>query len=241
VLASGRGAALSHRSAADKRSLRPTSRFAIDITTTRQGGRRLRGIEAHTSATLLERDVELVDGIRCTTVARTMLDLAAAEPRRVVERVFDQAEVLEVLDARQIDDVLARAGGHRGAGVLRAVRDEHVAASTLTRSELEELFLAICRRGGLPAPAVSAWIALEPAGYEPDFLWRDQNLIAEVDGRTVHATRKAFEHDRRRDQRLMLAGYRVVRFTWRQVQRDSGTVLATVRELLRARAAEAAR
>ncbi|MDX6675968.1 MAG: hypothetical protein QOE31_20, partial [Solirubrobacteraceae bacterium] len=40
------------------------------------------------------------------------------------------------------------------------------------------------------------------------------------------------EHDRRRDQRLMLAGYRVVRFTWRQVTEDPATTLDTLRALL---------
>ena len=71
--------------------------------------------------------------------------------------------------------------------------------------------------GRLAAPEVNASIPLEPIGYEADFLWRAQRLIAETDGRASHATRRAFVHDRRRDQRLMLAGYSVVRFPWRQV------------------------
>jgi very-short-patch-repair endonuclease len=65
---------------------------------------------------------------------------------------------------------------------------------------------------------------------------RRQRLIAEVDGRAVHSTRSAFEHDRHRDQRLLIAGYRVVRFTWLQVTDTPATVEATMRELL-ARAA----
>jgi len=164
--------------------------------------------------------------------ARTLLDLAATQPRRVVERAYDQAEVLEILDMREFDDVLARAGGHRGAGVLRSIVAEHVAASTLTRTELEEAFLAICRKVGLPRAEVNAWIPIEPLGYEADFLWRERGLIVEVDGRNVHATRRAFEHDRRRDQQLMLAGFRVVRFTWRQVEREPRAVATTMRALV---------
>ncbi len=232
VLACGPDAGLSHRSCADKRGLRQTSRSATDVSSPRQAGRRRRGIDAHTSTTLLPHDFELVNGIRCATVARMLLDLAAVAPRRVVERVFDEADVRRVLDARQIDDVLARAGGHRGAGVLRAVYEHHVAGSTLTRNDLEEAFLAICRHGGLPAPAVNAWIALEPIGSEADFLWRDRWLIAEVDGRDVHTTRRAFDDDRRRDQRLMLAGYRVVRFTWRRVVFEPYHVESAMRSLL---------
>ena len=170
VLACGRRSALSHRSAADLRSLLHSSRDAVDVISSSRPGRRRAGIDAHTSSTLLTRDVEDVDGIRCTTVARTLLDLAAVVSRRSVERAVDQAEVLQVLDARQIEDVLDRAGNHPGAGILRAVLAEHAPASTRTRNDLEEAFLAICRAANLHQPEVNAWIALEPIGYEADFL-----------------------------------------------------------------------
>jgi very-short-patch-repair endonuclease len=232
VLACRDGAALSRRSCADKRGLRRTDRSAIDVISPRRAGRGIAGIDAHTSSTLLPRDIETVDGIPCTSVARTLLDLAAVLPRRAVERAFDQAEVLQVLDARAIEDVLERTHGHRGNGTLRSVLDQHSPGSTLTRNDLEEAFLAICRTAQLPWPEVNVWIPLEPTGYQADFLWREHGLIAETDGRDVHTTKRAFEHDRRRDQRLMLAGYRVVRFTRRQVFEGPGAVEATVRALL---------
>jgi hypothetical protein len=232
VLACGDESGLSHRSAAQHRSLRSNGRAAIDVISPGRSGRRRAGIDAHTSATLLPRDFEVVGGIRCTTVARTLLDLAAVLPRRAVERAFDQAEVLRVLDARQIEDVLARAGNHRGAGTLRAILVEHAPASTLTPNDLEEMFLAICDGAGLPRPAVNAWIALEPTGYEADFLWRAQRLVAEVDGGAAHTTGRSFAHDRRRDQRLTVAGFRVVRFPWMQVVDEPKSVAATVRALL---------
>ncbi len=233
VLACGRDAVLSHRSAADLRGLRRSAgRALIDVTSPRRSGRRRAGIDAHTCATLLPRDIEIVDGIPCTSVARTLLDLAAVLPAREVERAVDQAEVLRVLDVRRIEDVLDRAGNHRGGAVLRAILRDHAPGTTLTRNDFEEAFLAICRASGLPRPEVNAWIALEPTGYEADFLWRASGLIAETDGRDVHTTRRAFEHDRHRDQRLMRAGYRVVRFTRRQVLEEPLDVQATLRELL---------
>ena len=232
VLACGLDCGLACRSAADLCGLRRTDRSGIDVISPRRAGRRRAGIDAHTSSTLLARDIEPVDGIPCTTVARTLLDLAAVLPRRAVERAFDQAEVLEVLDARQIADVLARAGGHQGAGMLRAILREHSPGSTLTRNDLEEAFLAICQAAKLPRPEVNVWIALKPTGYEADFLWREWGLIAEVDGGTSHGTSRSFVHDRRRDQRLMLAGFRVVRFPWQQVFDEPASVETTVRDLL---------
>jgi hypothetical protein len=105
--------------------------------------------------------------------------------------------------------------------------------STLTRNELEERFLHICRDANRAPDGVNAWIPFpEGGGAEADFLWRDACLIVEVDGRDVHTTRHAFEHDRRRDQRLALLGWRVVRYTWRQVRYEAADVAATLRALL---------
>ncbi len=55
-------------------------------------------------------------------------------------------------------------------------------------------------------------------GYRVDAVWRLQLLIVEVDGHAAHGHRAAFERDRRRDQVLIAAGWRVVRVTFRQLQ-----------------------
>jgi len=68
--------------------------------------------------------------------------------------------------------------------------------------------------------------------FRVDFLWRPGCLIVEVDGWESHRTRSAFEQDRTRDARLKTLGYEVVRFTWRQLEREARTVARTVRELL---------
>jgi very-short-patch-repair endonuclease len=72
-------------------------------------------------------------------------------------------------------------------------------------------------------------------GYEVDFLWRRHRLAAETDGRESHGTRAAFENDRRRDVHLAVAGYRVVRFTHRQVVREPRAIAAALGALLRGR------
>jgi len=89
-------------------------------------------------------------------------------------------------------------------------------ASSITRSELEERFLALVRRGGLPAPEVNARLH----GDEVDFLWRDQGRVLEVDGYAFHSTRQAVTRDRRKDNDLELAGFRVTRFTSDQILHD---------------------
>jgi len=165
-----------------------------------------------------------------TTVPRTLLDLAAAEPRRTLERALDEAERLRLLDRRALQAILGDSRGRRGTTALLSVLKEHTAGSTLTRSELEERFLALCREHGLPLPKVNAWIALPGnQGIEADFLWPTRSLIVEVDGFASHATRKAFESDRRRDRRVRLAGYQPLRFTWREVTETPAAVAAELR------------
>jgi predicted transcriptional regulator of viral defense system len=233
VLTCGPHAAASHRAAAALWDLGIRGSARIDVTSPGSTGRGRAGIRAHSAATLSARDVTAVNGIPCTSLARTLLDIAEAATAREVERACNQAEVLRLLDMLAIEDVLARASGRRGAATLRAVLSEMEPGATVTRSELEERFLGICRSVGTPPDDVNAWIPYpDGGGAEADFLWREQRLIVEVDGRAVHTTRRAFEADRRRDQRLLLLGWRVVRFTWRQVLFEPAAVAATLRGLL---------
>ena len=66
------------------------------------------------------------------------------------------------------------------------------------------------------------------AGLEVDVLWPAQRLIVEVDGYEFHGPRPAFERDRRRDGRLLAAGYRVLRVTWLELVERPERVLATI-------------
>jgi predicted transcriptional regulator of viral defense system len=235
VLACGPEAWASHYCSGVLYELGLGARRLIDVTTRAARGRAIPGIRAHRSATLTEADVEIVDGIPCTSLARTLLDIAEDGTRREVERALDRAEQARILDMRAIDDVLSRADGRRGAKLLRSVLAEHTVGSTLTRDDLEEAFLAISRAVELPPDAANVWIAFpEGDGAEADFIWRTHDLIVEVDGRDPHTVRKAFNKDRRRDARLVLLGWRVVRFTWQQVMFEPAYVAAMLRGLLNA-------
>ena len=92
------------------------------------------------------------------------------------------------------------------ASLTRAINEARLAhlikdSRTPTRSVLEDAFLAFLDRHGLPRPEVNQIVA----GYEVDMLWRDQRLIAELDGRAFH---QDFEADRDRDADLVTAGFK---------------------------------
>ena len=66
-------------------------------------------------------------------------------------------------------------------------------------------------------------------GYEVDALWSDAKLIVELDSWDHHRSRRAFEEDRRRDAALQLAGYVVLRITWRRFEQEPEEVAGSIR------------
>ena len=118
--------------------------------------------------------------------------------------------------------------GHNGAARLRTTLDKFEAGTTLAKSDLERLFLKICRDHGLPIPLVNQYVDQD----EVDFLFPAQRLIVEADSWRYHRTRRRFERDRRRDAAHTLAGYRTLRFTDRDLERAPHTIARTVRAAL---------
>jgi len=210
VLACGEKAALSHFSAAVLWGMLTTEgRIHVTAPTCRARA----GLVVHRAS--LVGDVGRRAGIVVTTPARTLIDLADVAPRRTLERAIDEAEYLR-LDCTG----LAPRHGRRGSGTLTSVLAVHAAGSTRTRSELEEIFLALCNRHDLPRPEVNVHVE----GYECDFVWREQRLIVETDGAAAHGTRRAQRRDPVRDADLMIAGWRVWRLSYEQLLREPDTV-----------------
>jgi hypothetical protein len=153
VLASGPGAVLTHRSVAAHWELLPTARRGIDVTVDR-ALRPRDGIDAHRSH-LPAGEVTVHRGIPVTTVARTLLDLAAVVPRERLERAINEAEVRGLTDHVPLIALLTRYPRRRGIATLRAIL---ATGWRGTRSELEDRFLAYLRDRNLPMPEANARI-----------------------------------------------------------------------------------
>jgi len=229
VLAAGPGAALSHHAAAALLELRPSVGRRIDVTV--PGGRRSRpGIRFHRTA-LPADEITTRHGIPTTTPSRTILDLAAELTRDRLERAISELERLHLPDPVSLHELLTRHPHSRGSKSLRQILADF--EPTLTRRELEHRFLTFLATADLPRPEIN--FALVLAGNRqitPDCLWRRHRLIVELDGRDTHARRAAFESDRSRDRALTVAGYRVIRITWRQLRDERRAIAADLSELL---------
>jgi very-short-patch-repair endonuclease len=179
----------------------------------------IEGIVVHRPRALAEGDIVEDQGLRVTSPARTLLDLAGeGASKRALERALDQAEIHHL--HLPIDELVPRCRRRRGAPTLRAVLEWHLAGSTITESEAEEAFLAIVRRAGLPDPTPQCVVE----GKRRDFVWPRERIVVEVDGWRYHGTAQAAERDAVRDNELGLAGWLALRFTRRRVVHRSKDV-----------------
>jgi hypothetical protein len=224
VLACGPGAALSYRGATALWQIRRGTRLEVTVP---RGRKERKGIQLHW-ADLPDDEVTTHHGIPTTTVPRTLLDIAAVVQHAEFRSAVRQAEQLRLTDRLWLGDLIKRYPRKPGIPIVRAVVEEAQRGLTITRSELEDLFLGFLIDVGLPAPVTNVLIE----GMEVDCAWPEQRLVVELDSRSVHDTRDAFEADRVRDRRLEAAGWRVIRVTWRQLHDCPDELEADLRRLL---------
>ena len=227
VLAYGPGTVLSHRAGGAHWQI-VGDRGPCDVTVPR-ALRSRSGIRVH-KARLPRDEITTHHGIPITTVPRTLFDLAAGVPQRELERAIDEAEVLRLWDELSLDHLLDRYPRHKGNRAVRAALQKRRAGTTITKSELEEMFIELIDAAGLPRPEINAIVE----GFEVDAVWRDARLVVELDGRATHGTAAAFERDRERDRILQVAGWRPVRITHRQMRDTPRAVGADLIRLLAA-------
>jgi very-short-patch-repair endonuclease len=226
VLAGGEGAVLSHATAAALWGIRGTAATKVDVTVARDRRQRAR-IRFHRTA-LQPDEVTTEERIPVTTPVRTLLDLAKRLDQNRLARAVDRTELLRLTSPHSLDASLARHPTAPGARKLKAIVESGRIGATVTRSELENRFLAFLDESLLPRPQTNARIE----GFEVDCVWPKQRVIVELDGAAFHSTTTAFERDRERDRVLTAAGWRVVRVTWRQLRADAPAVRRDLSGLL---------
>ncbi len=235
LLACGEGAVLSHLTAAAFWELRDRWPALIDVTGPEQRGRKIDGVRCRRCRCPDSTEVVALDGLVLTSPSRTMVDLAGVLGDASLRKLVERAALRKLLDLRALDTAMARAKGRRGIAALRAILEDWRSADGSVpdlRSEFEALVLPRLLALGVPRPGCNVPLRLEGERLVIDFLWDEQRLVVETDGRATHETPPAFQSDRRRDQVLVAAGYRVVRVTWRQIEGELEGVVGRVSRAL---------
>ena len=222
----GEGAVTSHRAAAAIYGLMPAGGDVHVTVPGRNPGTR-DGVQIHRVTTLSVNDVVVRDGLTLTSPARTICDVAGTESLSDTERALNEARVQRLVADSALERVIERTPTMKGSSVIRQLlraNDD----SGYTRSEAERRMRRLAKAAGLEQPLTNTRLL----GHEVDFLWPDQRLVVEVDGYQFHGHRQRFESDRRRDQQLVAAGYRVVRVTWIQLRDEPIAVITSIAQAL---------
>jgi very-short-patch-repair endonuclease len=234
VLACGEGSFVSRQSAIAACVYGARGGAEVDVTVPYGRSARRDGIRIHRAKCIDHRDVTELDRVPISTPAFALLEVAPALSAEQFERAFDDALTRRVMTLADAQDTLGRHPGRAGSRLYAEFAlPEH--GLEITRSTAEQLMKAIVRNGGLPVPRIN----LRRGRIIPDFVWRPEKVVVEVDGYRTHGTRRAFESDRARDAKLAAAGWIVLRFTWRQLTNEPMLVLARLAQTLALRSAAA--
>lgn len=210
-------AAASHRAAAALHELSGFRPILVEITV--RPGANARGRLA-----LVHRGVDVqttrIDGIRCSSLAQTFIDLAQVVPERRLTPALDDLAGHRPASLDEIRDryVLLAPRGGRNLRPLRSVLERYGDGAVPPSSELERALRAVCEHPALPTVTWEAPFPGRQSGRQRiDGLIEPWRLVIEGDGRPWHQRVEDFERDRRRDADAAAAGYQTVRFTWRQL------------------------
>lgn len=217
VLACGPRSALGGRTAGAHWNLRPTTSPRIELVVASASRSSRAGVRIVLHPRLMPDEVTVHDGIRVTTVARTLLDLGAELSRSALRKAVTQAETLRVFDLSEVRALLERHPRHRGAPTLRDVLaswEEPVK----TRSPQEGTFPNLCARLGLPRPVMNATIL----GMEIDASFPDHGVAVELDSWRFHTGVVQWEDDHEKRARLVGGGWTALSYTYRQQRERRG-------------------
>lgn len=227
-------AAASHRTAAHLHGLYGRPR-RIEVVT-RATGLRDMPFLVHQCLDLTRAEVVVVDGIAATDLARTIIDIGVPAGIDVAQRVLDGALRKNLTTLEQVAGRVHRYGrrGRRGIGPARALVAERLGWDAVTESVLEDAFLRLSRRAGLPEPTSQRRVILRDGRRVVRLDFDFGGVVAiELDSEKYHTDPVAFQEDRRRQNAMVNQGMVVLRFTWWDVMAAPDYVVATISTALR--------
>jgi very-short-patch-repair endonuclease len=185
-------------------------------------------VVAHRSVLREAERHRTADGHR-TSPVRTLLDVARHAPLAAALIVADSACHA---DPALLGRLTAEVAVRRGLPGLQSARAVVALIEPRTESPLETALRILLVLAGLPRPEAQVEIAVTGLRFRADLAYRQRQVLLEADGRDRHEAWHRAQADRRRQNLLVNAGWRVLRFTWDDVLTRPATVIATVARAL---------
>jgi very-short-patch-repair endonuclease len=229
VLFRGSGALVSFQSAVWLWGLEPKLEIPVHVSVPWRGHAQ-DAVALHHCPALRDEDATETEHLPVTSVPRTLLDYAWRAKTYRLERAIDRADRLGLLDPAAVNLITEEVRGHRGRKpLLRAMTIYY--EKGFTRSGGEKKLLAALADAGVRRPAVNNFIE----GFELDFYWEQERFAVELDSWEHHRSRRSFEVDPERQEKLAMAGIEVVRMTGTRLKREPETVARRIAEHLERR------
>jgi very-short-patch-repair endonuclease len=189
----------------------------------------------HQSTDISDEHVVTIQGLPVTNPERTIIDLAAVLSDRRLDWVLDRALAAGTVDLARLATLFSSLSrrGKPGTTRTRRMLEMRDQAYVPPDSVLEQRLIRVIDDAGLPSPTPQfrpQW--LTPTGGRVDFAYAEHRLVIEGDSRRWHLLMDAFDTDRHRDNQAQLAGWRVLRFSWRDITEDPSMVTSSIRSAL---------
>lgn len=229
------GAVASHQTAAELHDLPGPQRGLVVVTVPIRTTNRFPDAIVHQSTDLTKGEIVEIEDVPSTDLIRTVIDNASymrpSQVGRMIDRVvIDGRTTLEAISDRV--DILCRRG-KPGMRTMHRALEPRLGETLIGESEIEALALRLFIEWGLPAPLLQISLPWRsPRKGRVDFCYPDVRLIIEIDGRAWHATLEAFDNDRMRDNHAQLAGWRILRITFRMLKERPDEVRSMIRRAL---------
>jgi very-short-patch-repair endonuclease len=226
VLAAGPSAVAYRQSAASWWGMDGIAPGVVEVAV--PAGHQSRRAEVHRVGSLVSGDATVHLNLPITTVGRTLVDLSDVVSASVLERSMEWAlrqGRLAVNDLERLADRCPRIGARRLLKVLAA----RPGGAPATESDAETLFVQLARQSGLPDPIRQYQLRLRGRLVRLDFAWPVVRLAVEIDGAAVHGP-DALPADLRRQNRVVLDGWMILRYPWSAVAHDWRYVIDELRQ-----------
>jgi very-short-patch-repair endonuclease len=226
VLWAGSSSAISHTTAARLLRISAASVDKVHLLVPKAAGFRSAELVLHHSSTLNTVDLVQVDGIRCTSATRSVIDCAPMMDDESLEGMFEQARRMGLTSAaaltKRVEELCGR--GRPGSSRVRRLLSVQNPNERALESRLEVKLARLLRKSSAPAPDRQY-----PVGrFRLDFAWPNRRIGCECDGFEHHGSRLAWKRDRGRLAAIEAAGWRIVHVTWADVTAEPGQTVDRV-------------
>ncbi len=179
-------------------------------------------------------DFGTVSGFPCTSLARTLVDLASVLSPPELEHAFDSVVRRGEHNRTALFETIERLGRRGRAGIAELMTIANRKELGATQSWLEDEVRQALRRGGIRVPMPQLEIDDASGNFigRFDFVWPEANLVLFVDSWEHHSGRDAFEKDREQMAKLRACGWNVLPITQRRLHNDEAAFIAELRASL---------